>query len=465
MWFCRLLWSEDFCTSYLKRPERFLDRKKRLCYSFLSKYDGDKASVFCVFLQAEVLALVHVNEKAASWEVVMTLFLARIFFRDYEQTDRPEVRQKYGMLNGVIGIGFNVFLFVFKLIAGTLSHSISIMADAFNNLSDAGSSVITVIGFKLAGQEPDPEHPFGHGRLEYVSGMIVAFLILIMAYQLVVSSVSKILHPEALSFSPVIALILIVSIAVKLYMYFNNRQAGKRINSPVMMTTAADSISDAFSTSVVLASSVFTFFTGINIDGYCGVAVGLFIAKAGIEAAKDTISPLLGNPASAELVSQIEHCVMKHEGVLGIHDLVVHDYGPGRFMISLHAEVSASGNILEIHDMIDNIEKELDEELHCQAVIHMDPITTDDAYTNELKKMVAAVIHGIDPILRFHDFRIVRGRTHTNVIFDVVAPFKYVISEEDLKEQISSGVKKTDEHLNCVIQVDREYVEKEEQKK
>lgn len=394
----------------------------------------------------------------------MTLFLAKLFFKDYAETDRPEVRQKYGILSGLIGVCFNLFLFTFKMIAGMLSHSISIMADAFNNLSDAGSSVITVIGFHLAGNDPDPEHPFGHGRIEYISGLIVAFLILIMAYQLVVSSVDKILHPQELAFSPVIALILVASIVVKLYMYFNNRQAGRVIGSPVMMTTAADSISDAVATTVVLVSSIFSFYTGMNIDGICGVAVGLFIARAGIGAAMDTISPLLGNPASVQLVEQIRNCVMKHDGIIGIHDLVVHDYGPGRFMISLHAEVPASGNILEIHDMIDNIEQELENELHCEAVIHMDPITTDDSYTNELKEKVRQIIQETDPVLQFHDFRVVRGKTHTNVLFDVVAPFKYVKSAEELTEEIGMRIQKLDDHLHSVIHVDRVYVEKEEQK-
>ena len=387
----------------------------------------------------------------------MVGLLSRLFIKNYTDTSNSTVRQAYGMLCGFVGICFNVLLFAGKFAAGTISHSIAITADAFNNLSDAGSSIITLIGFKMAGQKPDPDHPFGHGRIEYISGLLVSVLILFMAYELLQTSVTKILHPEELTFSPLIVVILVLSIVVKCYMSFYNRKIGKKINSAAMLATATDSLSDTLATTVVLVATLVSHFTGFAIDGYCGVLVGLFICYAGINAAKDTISPLLGQAPDPEFVEQINDIVMSHEGVIGIHDLIVHNYGPGRVLISLHAEVPADGDILTMHDMIDLIEHELRDTLHCNAVIHMDPISTNDEETNHLKHMVAGYLADIDTTLTMHDFRIVQGPTHTNVIFDVVTPYKFRMTDGELIKLITDKIQAENPNYFTVIEVDKKY--------
>lgn len=387
----------------------------------------------------------------------MVGLLSKIFIKDYTNTSDSTVRQAYGMLCGFVGICFNILLFIGKFMAGTLSHSIAITADAFNNLSDAASSVITLIGFKMAGQKPDSDHPFGHGRIEYISGLLVSVMILFMAYELLKSSVNKILHPEELSFSPLIVAILIISILVKFYMCFYNRMIGHKINSAAMMATATDSLSDTLSTTVVLIATIVSHFSGVAIDGYCGVLVGLFICFAGINAAKDTISPLLGQAPEPEFVQKINDIVMSHEGVMGIHDLIVHNYGPGRVLISLHAEVPADGDILTMHDMIDLIEHELRDTLHCNAVIHMDPICTNDEETNHLKTMVGGYLEEIDSTITMHDFRIVQGPTHTNVIFDVVVPYRFRMTDAELVQAITVKIQAENPNYFAVIEVDKKY--------
>lgn len=389
----------------------------------------------------------------------MVTFFAKLFIKDLNNTTSPQIRQAYGILCGAVGILLNILLFLGKFFAGTVSRSISITADAFNNLSDAGSSFITLIGFKLAGQKPDPSHPFGHGRVEYLSGLIVSGAILIMAFELLKSSVMKIIHPEEVDFSPAAILILIISICVKIYMFYYNRKIGRKIDSAAMKATALDSLSDSLATSVVLAAAIISQLTHFNIDSYCGVLVGLFILYAGICAAKDTLNPLLGQAPKPEFVSHIHEIVMAHEEVLGIHDLIVHDYGPGRQMISLHAEVSSSGNILALHDAIDNIEHELREKLHCDAVIHMDPIADKDEETITLKKELLHILHDLDPIIAMHDFRIVKGPTHTNIIFDIVVPFEYKLKDEELKKKIDEKVKSLNAQYFTVIEVDKAYME------
>ena len=326
----------------------------------------------------------------------MITLLSHLFIKNHDDVTNPAVRRAYGQLCGIVGIALNLVLFVGKFFAGTVSGSVAITADAFNNLSDAGSSVVTLLGFRLAGKKPDPEHPFGHGRMEYVSGLIVAGLILLMGAELAKSSFEKVLHPEAVDFSALTAVILAVSVCVKLYMCLYNRRISLKIDSVAMAATAADSFSDSISTTAVLAAMLVGRFTGLMIDGWVGLVVACMILWSGVQAARDTISPLLGQPPKKEFVEEIERLVMAHEGICGVHDLVVHDYGPGRRMISLHAEVPASGDILEMHDLVDNIEQELSKTLGCQAVIHMDPILTDDAQTNELRARVAALVHGID---------------------------------------------------------------------
>lgn len=387
----------------------------------------------------------------------MVTLLAKFFIR--EESDKGKIRQAYGMLCGVIGIVLNVILFVGKLLAGMFSNSIAITADAFNNLSDAGSSFVTLVGFKLAGAKPDPEHPFGHGRIEYVSGLVVSAAILLMAYELIRDSIGKILHPEETEFSILVVVILVVSILVKLYMSYYNRSIGNQIGSAAMKATATDSLSDTCATTVVLVATLIGHFTGIYIDGWCGALVGIFILYAGISAAKETLDPLLGQPPEEEFVEQIDCIVMAHDEIRGMHDLIVHDYGPGRRMISLHAEVPAEGDILKIHDLVDNIENELRTKLGCDATIHMDPIVTADEQINGLKTTVTAIVKGIDEVITLHDFRVVTGPTHTNLIFDVMVPFKFRLEDEELVQMIQKKVKEElGNSYYAVLKVDKAYV-------
>lgn len=389
----------------------------------------------------------------------MIQLLARMLTDDYKNTKDPKVRQIYGMLCGMAGIVLNVLLFLIKLLAGKLAGSIAITADAFNNLSDAASSVVTLFGFKMAGQKPDSDHPFGHGRIEYISGFIVSMLILFMAFELAQSSVDKILHPGAVEAGPAVFVILIVSILVKFYMFLYNRSTAIKIDSAAMMATAKDSISDSISTAVVLLTMVLSLVADIHIDGWCGLLVAAFVFYAGYSAAKDTISPLLGQPPEPEFVQRVEEIIMEYEpgGVLGIHDLVVHNYGPGRVMLSVHVEVPSSGDILALHDMIDLIEHRLAGELHCNAVIHMDPICVDDELTNELKGKVSEIIEKMEGSVSFHDFRIVHGPTHTNLIFDVVVPYDYGMTDGEIVAYIKEKVKEIDENYFVVLEVDKAY--------
>lgn len=387
--------------------------------------------------------------------IAMITILRNLFIQDHQNYHDPKIREAYGILCGSVGIFLNLLLFAGKFFAGFISHSIAITADAFNNLSDAASSVVTLLGFKLSGKKPDLEHPFGHGRLEYLSGLIVSAVILIMGFELVKSSIGKVLHPAAVDFSFLSMVILMVSVAVKLYMAFYNSQTAKKIDSAAMRVTAIDSLSDSLATSVVFAAMIAGKLTGIHIDGYCGILVGLFILYSGYKAAGETISPLLGNPPSEKFVNQINEIVLSYEGIIGVHDLIVHDYGPGRVILSLHAEVPASGDILAMHDVIDNIENRLRNELHAVAVIHMDPVVTDDEEINELKELVLAIAKAIDPSLSIHDFRLVKGPTHTNLIFDVCASFAFKESDEELKSRISAEIQKLSSTYFAVIQVDR----------
>lgn len=388
----------------------------------------------------------------------MVSFLAKFFVKNSSDYQSPGVRQSYGMLCGIVGIFLNILLFAGKWLAGTLSGSIAITADAFNNLSDAGSSVITLVGFKLSGQKPDPEHPFGHGRMEYISGLFVAVAILIMGFELIKSSVEKILHPEAIDSSPIILGILIASILVKFYMCFYNRQIGKKIDSAAMLATANDSLSDTISTTLVLVATIISQLTGVILDGWFGVLVGFFIFYTGITTIKDTMDPLLGQPPKKEFVKEIEQIVRAHPIVHGIHDLIVHDYGPGRRMISLHAEVPAHGDLLVIHDEIDNIERELQEKLECAATIHMDPIVTDDSKVTALRAAVIQIVHDIDDKLSIHDFRVVEGSTHTNLIFDVLVPYRTGMTDIEIINTLKEKIKGLPgEHCYAVIQVDHDY--------
>ncbi len=388
----------------------------------------------------------------------MIKLLSKLLIKNNNDYSDPTVRRRYGILCGSVGVALNILLSLGKFIAGLSVNSIAVIADAANNLSDAGSSVITMAGFKLAGQKPDPAHPFGHGRIEYISGLIVSMAILLMGFELLKTSVEKIFSPEETVFSIAAIVILCASIAVKLYIFFYNKKIAAKINSSAMAATATDSVSDCLATAATLLSIILSAATGINLDGYCGVIVALFILFAGFKAAKDTVNPLLGQKPDPEFVKQIEETVLSHEEVVGIHDLVVHDYGPGRIMISLHAEVSDKENILKIHDVIDNIEKELQKKLECHAVIHMDPISTDDENTLKLKKEINEIVKKENPEFSIHDFRVVAGDTHTNIIFDLLIPYGISEDEETIKKKIDDEVKKLNKNYFTVIEIDKNFV-------
>lgn len=387
----------------------------------------------------------------------MISLLARIFIGAKERSEAGE-RQAYGILCGAVGIGLNVLLFLGKFLAGTLSHSIAITADAFNNLSDAGSSAVTLLGFRLAGQEADRDHPFGHGRMEYLSGLAVSMLILLMAFELFKSSLGKILHPAPVDSSPLVLVILCASIGVKLYMSFYNRRIGVKLNSPAMLATAADSLGDCVATAAVLIATLVGQFTGLMIDGWVGLLVALFILWSGINAAKDTIDPLLGVPPTEEFVEQIYDLVMRYDSIVGMHDLIVHDYGPGRCMISLHAEVPSDKNLMELHDEIDNAERELSRQLNCVAVIHMDPLEINDGLTTQAREAVIDLAHGIDPAISIHDFRMVSGPTHTNLIFDAMVPHQFRLTDAQVADAIQAAVLALEGNYFAVVTVERSYV-------
>ncbi len=388
----------------------------------------------------------------------MVALLSKLFIKNPERLSAEQRREKYGVLCGILGILLNLFLFAGKLLAGLLSGAISVVADAFNNFSDAGSSLITLFGFKLAAKKPDVDHPFGHGRFEYISGLVVSLLILLVGFELGKSSVEKIISPEDVSFSWMSVGILTASVAVKLYMAYYNHAIGKKIASPAMEATAVDSLSDSLSTTVVLVCTLISYFADVQIDAYCGLTVSVFILYSGIRSVKDTIDPLLGQPPTEEFVEKIEAVVKECPYVCGIHDLVVHDYGPGRLMISLHAEVPADRDLLEIHDAIDNTEKRLREELCCEAVIHMDPIRTNDIVVYEMRAKIDALVKTIDDRISIHDFRMVSGNTHTNLIFDAVIPYEVPLSEKDAKRRIASLVEEMDGDYFAVVEIDKAYV-------
>lgn len=390
----------------------------------------------------------------------MIKLLSRVFIKDYKNYESPAVRSSYGVLCGGFGIFLNILLFIGKFLAGTLAKSVSITADAFNNLADAGSSIITLLGFRLARQKPDTKHPFGHGRIEYIAGLLVSAAIILMGFELAKSSISKIISPEPIEFSVLTAAILVCSILVKLYMVFYNKSIGKKIKSATLGATALDSCSDCIATSVVLVSSLIAHFFKINIDGYCGVLVAAFVIYSGIRALQETITPLLGQAPDREFIERIQKLIEEFPEITGIHDLIVHDYGPGRLMISLHAEmpVYEDSDIFAMHDIIDNAERLLSKELECLVTIHLDPTRSNDEKVAELKAKTVNVLHGISPELSLHDFRVVPGPTHTNLIFDVVIPFDLKLKEDEITEKLNSAVSEWDDaKYYVVVSFDRPY--------
>lgn len=388
----------------------------------------------------------------------MVTILSRWFIKNHEEYTNPNVRRAYGVLTGAVGIFLNIILFAGKYLAGFLSGSVSVMADAFNNLSDAGSSFITLMGFHLAGKKPDPEHPFGHGRIEYVSGLIVSMLIILMGAELLKTSIEKIIQPEQMEISVITILVLAASIAVKVYMSIYNRAYGKKLDSSAMRATAADSLSDCITTTVVLLSMLVYQFLHINLDGWSGLVVAVFILIAGISSAKDTLSPLLGEAPNEEFVKDVENTVMNHKDVVGVHDMMVHNYGPGRVMISLHAEVPGNQDIYKLHDEIDLIERELKHRFQCEAVIHMDPIATDDERVMGLRKEVETLVKEYDKELTIHDFRMVEGPTHTNLIFDVVVPQGHGKTDEEISSEITRRITQKWQNYFAVIKMEKRYI-------
>lgn len=388
----------------------------------------------------------------------MTDFLVRHFVRDYQQVQDPAVRERYGVLSGGVGIFLNLLLSLGKFFAGVVTGSIAVTADAFNNLSDAGSSVVTLVGFKLAGQKADDGHPFGHGRIEYLAGLLVSLLILMVGVELGKTSIEKILQPEEVAFSLLSVGILICSILVKLWMSLFNRKLGRRIHSAAMQATATDSLSDVVATSAVLAGTIIGHFAHVSIDGWIGVVVAVFILRAGWGAAKDTLNPLLGTAPDPELVKAIQQLVLSHEQVVGMHDLVIHDYGPGRRMCSFHAEVPEGNDIMEAHDAIDHIEREIQEKFGIETTAHMDPIATGDSEVTRLRDQMRDLVREIDPDMSIHDFRLTRGPRHTNLIFDVVVPHRCRLNDEEIRKRVTQAAGQVVPDCYVVLQLDRSYV-------
>ncbi len=386
----------------------------------------------------------------------MISLLSRIFIKDYKNTSDPEVRRSYGMLTGIMGVVLNLILFGGKLFAGIITGAISVTADAVNNLSDAGTSVISMVGMKLAGRPADKEHPFGHGRMEYVAGLAVAAVILIMGYELGKDSIIKIFNPEEVTFSVVSLVILCVSVLIKLYICLYNRKIGRMINSPAMKATAMDSLSDCISTVAVITGLVVFEIFNVNIDGYVGILVALFVFKAGFEAAKESLAPLIGERPDKEYVDEIERTVMSYEGIIGIHDLIVHNYGVGSNIISLHAEVPSEMGFMEAHELIDIIENNLKEKYAAIATVHMDPVETNNETAIRYKALVNGFISEISPEISMHDFRMTDGIKNRNLIFDIVVPYSVRMGDNAIKALICEKIKREDENLNAVITIDKE---------
>jgi len=371
---------------------------------------------------------------------------------------QPEVRTRCGALSGKVGIGANVLLFAVKLCSGLFTGSVAMVADAVNNLSDAAGSVVTFIGFHLAGQKADADHPFGHGRMEYVSGLIVSMAILLMGFELVKSSLSALFAPQPTQFSPLVSLLLLGSIGVKLLLWRFNLVLGRTISSAAMESTAADSLSDCAATGAVLLSSFLGQFTALPVDAAAGLLVSGFIFKAGWDSLKATLDPLLGRPMDPELAREIDELAVSHDYILGIHDIIYHDYGPGRAMMSFHAEVPAEADMLAVHDMIDHIERELKARHHIETVIHMDPVVNDER-TRALREQVTALAAELSGELSIHDFRITPGPLHTNLIFDVVVPYDFSLSGDQVRAELTAAIRALSPRYFPVIQIDHSFVE------
>lgn len=388
----------------------------------------------------------------------MTKLLIKLFIKDANGQMTPQLREKFGVLSGGVGIVLNILLAVAKLIVGTIANSISITADAVNNFSDVGASAVNLIGAKAAAKAPDKEHPFGHGRIEYIAALIVSFIVLSCGLELIKTSIDKILHPEAVLFSYPAVIVLVISILGKLWLALFNNNIAKRISSVSNKAVVADSLSDIISTSATLIALICSKFTTIPVDGYIGILVALFIIFTGVSIVKDTVSPLLGERPDPEMVKEIEREILSQDGIIGVHDLMVHSYGPSRSFVSAHAEVPADADINVSHDAVDNIENNLRKKYGILATIHMDPIVTNDEHVSELRNKINWIVKQIDPELTTHDLRVVEGPTHTNIIFDVVTPFRYKIPGSTLSKMIEKEVKKINPTYNTVITVENSYI-------
>ncbi|MBQ8148777.1 MAG: cation transporter [Lachnospiraceae bacterium] len=387
----------------------------------------------------------------------MTKLLIRWFIKDYEQVQDLKVRTSYGKMAGWVGIFCNVLLFIGKFVIGMISGSVSISADAMNNLSDASSNIISLLGFKMGSKPADQDHPYGHARYEYLAGLLVAVLIMVIGVELLRTSIQKIQNPEPVEFSWIMVGILIGSILVKLWMAVFNRSIGKTISSETLIATAADSRNDVISTAAVLIASVVSHYTHLNLDGWMGILVALFIMYSGFGLIKDTLDPLLGRAPDPALVDYVEKKILSYEGVLGTHDLMVHDYGPGRLFASVHVEMAAEEDVLKCHDIIDTIEKDFLEQDNLNMLIHYDPIVTSDEVVGDLRKWLSKQVKCIDERMSIHDLRVVPGMSHTNMIFDCVVPHEFEMTDKQVKERIQELVSETYPDYYCVITVDKSY--------
>jgi cation diffusion facilitator family transporter len=386
---------------------------------------------------------------------VMTDLILRIFVRDHKNTEDPAVRDKCGRVAGAVGIVTNFLLFLMKIIVGTVFHSVSVTADAVNNLTDSGSSVVTLIGFKMASKPADEKHPFGHARIEYLSGVIVSFIVIFLGLQLGMSSVEKILTPEENALTPVALVVLVISILAKLWQCLFYRKVGRMIKSESVEATSKDSRNDVIATSVVLLGAVITMLTGVNLDGYMGAAVALFIVFSGVQLTISTADPLLGQAPEGELVQTITEKMLSYPGIIGMHDLAVHNYGVGRCFASAHCEVDAKNDILVSHDLIDNIERDFSRDLGIHMVIHLDPVIVGDARTDALHCKVQSLVTALYPTVTIHDFRVIWGVTHSNIVFDAAVPFSVKDSDAVITQKLEAEIQKLDPDYRTVVTIDR----------
>lgn len=388
----------------------------------------------------------------------MSELILKLCVKDYKDTKNPVIREKYGVLSGAVGILLNIILCIGKFIVGAVSNSIAITADAFNNLSDAGSSIVTLFGFKLSSKKPDKDHPFGHGRYEYISALIVAFIVLIMGLELIMSAIDKIRNPEAVTLSIPTVVVLVLSILGKIWLALFNRSLGKRIDSPALNAVVTDSIGDTIATSASLLSIIIAHFAKVNIDGYIGIIVACFVLYAGYGILKDTISPLLGEPPDKEVVRQLVDYITSYDEVMGIHDLMLHNYGANSIFGTVHVEVPTDADIVQIHDTIDCIEQKVLEKFGIHLVIHLDPLVFNDEKVNELRNMINEIISSVDKRLKIHDFRVVDGPTHTNMIFDLVVPHDFKYTDSEITEIVKTKVGKINSNYYVVMLVETDYI-------